>query len=108
MRANVLSHWGVPVTVILAALGAVTIWYGAVTGTGGARAFMLLGGIGLSTLAVASVVLTAAARTRHDAVDRSLRRYGCQRCGYAPEPEDLEIALPYPCPRCGRPVYARE
>ena len=105
MRSFTLSQWGVPATVALGLGGAFFIWASTTTGSSPVRPLVLAGGVGLCAIATVSAVLAAIARVRHDAVDRSLKRYACPRCDYSPKPEDLEAGNAFSCPACGRPIY---
>ena len=105
MKAYTLSHWGIPLSVALAALAAALAWVSATTANAGLNAFALTTGICLAVAAIAIVLATAATRVKRDAADRQLSRYGCPRCGYAPHRDSLENDDAFPCPSCGEPIY---
>ncbi len=105
MKAYTLSHWGLPLTVAMLALGGLLAWASMLTADAGLQALSLTGGIGLVLCGVAIVLATAATRVRKDAADKLLSKYGCPRCDYAPHPDNVENDDSFPCPSCGEPLY---
>jgi predicted RNA-binding Zn-ribbon protein involved in translation (DUF1610 family) len=105
MRATALRTWGLPTAAVAGVVGIALFGY-AFREPGGDLPVVISGGI---LILFALVLLTVAAiqRTRHDAVDHRLLRYGCDRCGYSPEADDIENGRTHPCPRCGQFVRGR-
>jgi rubrerythrin len=51
------------------------------------------------------MLVIATTRVFRETDQRKLAKYGCDRCGYAPRPQDLDENQSFPCPGCGRPLY---
>jgi len=105
MKSTVVSTWGLPVSVALAACGAGAAWLGSSAGSGPLAQASWLVGVILCALAIATVVWTSTARVRRDEKQRKLSRYGCPKCGYTPDVGDIESKDSMPCPICGRQLY---
>ena len=108
MQSNALSTWGIPATIALTAIGAALGWAGIATDNITVKSLVIVVGICICVIAIALLLLTAAARTTRTEVDRKLARYACQRCGYAPHPEDIDRGDSFPCPTCGEPLYPEQ
>jgi predicted RNA-binding Zn-ribbon protein involved in translation (DUF1610 family) len=92
-------------TFLLAGAAGGLAWLGSAMGGNPLRQVVWVVGLVLAVMAIGMIVWTAAARSRADAARRSVGRYACPRCGYSPEPGDLDDSVSTPCPVCGRPMY---
>jgi len=105
MKSNILTGWGIPAAIALALLAAGLAWGASMTHNPGARQGSIVVAVVLCAGAIALVIWTAAARVARDRERRRLQKYACKRCGYTPEPEQLEKQASFPCPTCGQTMY---
>ena len=105
MRPYGAASWGLPAAAAALVGGAGAVWLGIGPGQMTPNAAMLALGTILIVAGLAMMALAAWARTRRDAVDRKLHKYGCAKCGYDVHLADLETGEEYPCPICSRPIY---
>jgi predicted RNA-binding Zn-ribbon protein involved in translation (DUF1610 family) len=106
MRIEARTTWGLPAAVTFAIGAAGLAWLGSTTEGSPLCLVAWSAGVVLAVLAIATVVWTAAAQSRREAERRKVARYACPRCGYAPDPADLEAGSSVPCPACGQPTYS--
>jgi len=105
MDARLTVGWGIFAAVVLGAAAACLLWLGLSNpgAAGGQVAFG--GGVLLGALALGAMTGAAVARARRDSIKRKLDAYSCRRCGYRPDPEQVESGSSLPCPRCGQNIY---
>ena len=105
MHTYSVSRWALPGGGLLLAAGTATVWAGLAWEDPLIGAVLTLLGVIVGAMGVVMLAVLAASRAHRSQDDRKFARYGCDRCGYVPRPEDMEQGESFPCPTCGRPLY---
>lgn len=105
MAAYRAANWAPAIVAALAVAGGGLVVLGGVSHQQPGWGVVLGAGVAALLMAAGLMYWTAVVRVRRDARRRELRKYACPRCGYTPDPGQLEDAPAMPCPRCGQSVY---